>query len=149
MVPTIEQQLKKIEKQLQPQINRALKTQVAEVVVAEISRSVKDNVYDEYEPLRYNRTGKLASPDYIPSELVNNGLLRVYSDRPPEYDGINKYDTVGEVITYGEGYTWGQDLGRRIGPRPFMEPAAEALRRNREHVKAMQKGLREQGLDVR
>lgn len=146
---SIEEQLKRIERQLQPVIDQVLKKQVAEVVVAEVGRSVKKNVYDVYDPIRYKRTGKLANPDYIPSELVSNGLLRVYSDRPAEYSGIEKYDTVAEVITYGEGYTWGENLGRKIGPRPFIDPAVETLAKNKEHVKAMQKGLREKGLDVR
>ena len=127
--------------------NQALREQVSKRVIEQIKDSVQKVVYDAYKPKRYVRTGKLQDPKYM--KITQDGeAVVITSERPADY-GPTKYQTASEIVTYGDGYTWGKNLGEKIGPRPFMEHAANELEKQNVLKQEMANMFRAQGFRVR
>lgn len=148
-MPSLEQQLKQIAKKLQPKIQDALKYEVAETVTETLLSHVKQDVYDVYQPKSYERRyddGGLADEGNIKSTVKGNTLI-VENTTMSNEDYLPKkkkpYKIAGS-IEYGTGYDYYSP-----GERPFIESTREDLRQNKQHISAMGRGLKRQGIDIK
>lgn len=160
---TLQDALKKVNRQLMPKINNALSKEVfAEIRDAEVS-TIEKEVYEVYDPQEYRRrmaSGGLADPKNIVIDggVATGGRLAVVNMTPPNPGGCKNRRSVTtdkdlpSLVEYGDGYhgyryDFASD-GAYMGPRPFTETAAEDLKKSGAHVKALKDGLRRQGINV-
>lgn len=150
-MPTLESQLKKIEKQLQKKIQDALKNEVFEKVRDVMQDHIMEDVYNAYTPYskdgvtpHYERTYELIWDETIQGKMINKNTLQVENTR---HEGNRD---IVEVIETGKGYQWGyeRDLDEEIGARPFISETKKDLLKNGQHIEAMEKGLERQGIKV-
>lgn len=157
---TIQDALRKVNRQLMPKINNALSREVfATVRDAEIS-AIEKEVYDPQEYRRRMASGGLADPDNIVIEggAATGGRLSVINVTPLNPVGFKNRRSVTtdkdlpSLVEYGDGYRgYHYDFasdGDYMGPRPFTAKAAENLKKSGDHVKALKDGLRRQGIKV-
>lgn len=138
-MPNIEEQLKKIAIRLQSNIEKAMKEEVAVVIVKEAKNKVDEMVYS-YKPKIYERTGELR--DSWETVQIDNGIL-VRNTREDE----GKY--IPQVIETGDGYDYTGYGYEYEEPRPFIEATREEIVSKGKHIKALKKGLKKQGLKIR
>jgi hypothetical protein len=138
--------LKDVEKYLQKKVSNALVNEVAQSVKETEAKIINDTVYDVYEPRYYVRrfdNGGLSDTDNMKSELVEDGVLIVTNETPPNpnYPHRALRSTVAEVVEYGDGYTF-----YNPGSRPFTRNTVNELERTGDHITALRDGLRRQGI---
>jgi len=159
-------------KQLEDHINKlmrdALNVEVAKVVKDTEQEKVITEVYDKYkpsspdgEPWIYKRRGSsggLADQRNMKHKVVSlgtaNGLeLSVENKTNGKDDKVQ----ISDLIEYGDGYNgleydWKDNrddtADQYLQARPFQQKTVQELEQTNEHVEAMRKGLRRQGLDV-
>lgn len=161
---TLQDALKKVNRELKPKINNALSKEVfAKVRDVEVS-TIEKEVYEVYDPQEYRRrmaAGGLADPDNIVIEggAATGGRLSVINVTPPNPGGCKNRRSVTtdkdlpSLVEYGDGYHgYSYDFpidGAYMGPRPFTAKAVENLKKSGAHVKALKDGLRRQGIKVK
>ena len=138
----IKLQLADLEKKLKKKIEDVMENEVAKVVIDEGKKQVQKEVYDKYEPKKYQRTGRLK--EEWSKESIDNGI-RVINTR--EDDKTGKY--IPKVIETGEGYDYGGYGYAYEKPRPFIQKTRESLEDSGNHIKALRKGLKRQGVKVK
>lgn len=156
----IEEALTKINKQLSKKVDNALAKEVLEAVKSEESEAIYSEVYGAYKPSKYRRRqkhGGLADPDNIKGS-VSGGVLTVVNTTPPNPGGcvINSLvmtdKVLPELVEHGDGYkSYHYDFqsdGRYMEERPFTAKTVENLKKNGDHVEALKKGLKQQGLKM-
>ncbi|MCY8532565.1 hypothetical protein P9C27_21065 [Bacillus vallismortis] len=100
---------------------------------------VEEDVYGNYSPLLYERTGKLKDAFITTNE--SNG---VSLDNIREDDGKD----VATVIETGQGYTYPDSYGYGYGkPRPVMKNTAETLKDGRL-TEALKRDLKVDGIKI-
>lgn len=141
---------------LQEKIDVALLTDTAETVTDVMLEHIVSDVYEEYIPTTYKRrynNGGLADPDNIITYLDEYGRLYVEQfTLGDKYYKMGDYilissnygKPIADIIETGEGY----DIVSP-GARPFLHNTREDLRKNKQHVSALKKGLKKQGLEVK
>lgn len=120
----------------------AMETEVANQVKETLSENVITEVYDQYTPSRYKRTGGLYQEGNMESKMIDEDTLSVRSTRQE-----GSRDIV-QIIESGKGY-YSRSLDEEIGPRPFHEKTAQELREKDLVERALIKGMKKQGIDVR
>lgn len=161
---TIQQALAKVNRQLVSKIDSALSKEVFEEVRDEEAATIEDVVYGVYTPRIYRRRGEyggLADPYNIEIQggAAQGGRMAVINVTQPNPSGCKNRRSVTtdkdlpSLVEYGDGYHgYSYDFpsdGAYIGPRPFTAKAAENLKKNGAHVKALKDGLRRQGVKVK
>lgn len=134
--------MNELTKQIEKMIGRALQEDVSKVAERTLKENVITEVYDQYSPTQYERTGGLYQDSNIETKMESDNTLSVRSTR--QEDGRD----IASIIEYGEGYSY-EGLDERIGARPFHEKTAEELMDKGLVKKALSDGLRKQGLDVK
>ena len=154
-------QLSKIAQKIQPKINRALKTDVANAVKDEEIKAIDDVVYGAYEPEVYERragSGGLGDPKNIKFS-VENGELSVWNSTKPNPGGVRNSHWVSvrkhldELVEYGHGsmggdYDFPRDGRAYMNPRPFTQKTIDNLNANKNHVTALKESLENQGFTI-
>ena len=124
---------------LNQRIQQALQNEVAHEVVETMRRNIRTYVYEGYQQKDYVRTYKLLDRSSIQVRMIRQGVLGVRNYRRDEKDGSKD---VAAIIETGTGYTWRGGLDTKIGARPFHQKTKAELMNNKNHVKALRKGLR-------
>lgn len=142
-VPTIQEQLARIEAEIKARLGEKGLQKVADEVVKEGKKQVEQVVYNAYQPKFYDRTMGLR--DQWGTMWVEPLIIGVYSDR---WDG-DKY--LAPIIISGEGYSisGGTNPYPYEQPRPFIEETIKELERNKNHVKAFKSSLEDVGFKVK
>ncbi|MCY9015071.1 hypothetical protein ABE208_16440 [Bacillus inaquosorum] len=110
---------------------------VKQIMVKTGQEHIDEDVYGAYDPLLYERTGKLKDAFITTNE--SNG---VSLDNIREDDGKD----VATVIETGQGYTYPDSYGYGYGkPRPFMKNTAETLKDGRL-TEALRSDLKADGI---
>ena len=142
--------LNEVAKYLQPKINEALKKEVADRVATVQQRNIQATVYDAYNPkeyLRRSENGGLLDADNIKAELIEDGVLSVKNVTPPNpryrHDKLEG-NFIDYAVEYGKDYDFYSP-----GARPFVKDTIEDLRANKQHVEAMRRGLKRQGVNLK
>ncbi|CAI6275948.1 hypothetical protein BSP4_07040 [Bacillus subtilis subsp. subtilis] len=110
---------------------------VKQIMVKTGQEHIDEDVYGAYDPLLYERTGKLKDAFITTNE--SNG---VSLDNIREDDGKD----VATVIETGHGYTYPDSYGYGYGkPRPVMKNTAETLKDGRL-TEAVKRDLKADGI---
>lgn len=149
---SLEQQLKKLEKLLQPKIRKVIETHVQEKVKDEMIEAIQTEVYNGYDskaknpyPRRYERGGLIDR-----SNIQGTWQGDVFAMRNMT-KGRDQDIYIDEVIIGGTGYTWiGSEIYKmQPYPRDFIEETIKRLERNKAHIEAFKSGMKSLGIDVR
>lgn len=124
------------------QINDAMKNEVSKVARNTLKENVVTEVYEEYTPTTYQRTGGLLQDENIETVMVDENTLSVRSTR---HEGNRD---IAEVIETGENYSY-PGLDEIIGARPFHAETARELDEKGLAKKALVEGLNRQGLKTK
>lgn len=136
--------------QIQDKIIKALEDSrdgsLQDVVKEKIAEHVESDVYDVYEPKKYQRLGKyggLQDKDNMKAFVnVSESTLEIANLR---YDiETNRY--VAPIVISGQGYYYNFPYAGIS--RPFMKETQAELKQTKEHVDALKNGLKRQGLKV-
>jgi phage gpG-like protein len=134
--------LDKLIKQMQKDINDSMKNDVAPDMVKVVQDHVEKDVYNAYTPLDYQRTNTL-----------KNNVNATTTDNTIEIDDtyIDNGKDIVDIVETGKGYTWGytRNLDDVIGARPFMELADQDIKDNQLADKSLIKSLKSKGYDVK
>lgn len=161
---TIAQALAQANTKIQAAIDQALTNEVFQAVVDAESAAIDDVVYGVYSPKQYMRRGMyggMADPDNI--EIVggsaHGGVLEVINTTEPNPGGcvtssrVTTGKNLPKLIEGGDGASGNYDFYSRNGaylrPRPFTARTIESLQGSKEHVKALENGLKRQGLKIK
>lgn len=144
-------------KEIQKRIDKSLKNEVFEEIRDVEQKNIDEYVYDVYQPKIYKRretNGGLIDDKNIVGELIKSGELEVTNVTKPnsDYNGTTNKD-LPYLIENGLGekgykYDYPADLPY-VYPRPFTEKTKEELIKTKKHVKALEKGLKNNGLNVK
>jgi hypothetical protein len=149
----IEEQLKNLKTKLKSKIDDALRNEVAEIVTETMLSNIKTEVYDAYNPKRYERRyddGGIVDEGNIVSKVKGNTLtVENITMSNKEYlpKGEKPFKIAG-VIEHGSGAGYGEYDYYDPGARPFLEETRNDLIKNKQHIDAIKKGLKRQGIDV-
>ena len=142
-MPSLTQQLQRINKKIEQDLNEILLTEVSPMIEKELIEEAKTEVYGSYRSENYQRQEGLIDPNNVETRLINTGEIAVkniYSN-----ESIARYGkTIAELVEYSEGYNW-----KNVPERPFHQNVRNRLRREKQHVEAMRKGLAQRGFEVR
>ena len=130
--------LRDLFKALEQKIEKAVQEKVPDVVEREMQVQIYEKVYEAYEPIAYERTYQLISPENIETTNVPGGvsIRNVREDEGKD---------VAYTVESGFGYSFPY-IG--MGPRRFTEATRQSLKESGKHIEAVRKGLIEQGLKV-
>ncbi|PAD70729.1 hypothetical protein CHH83_02680 [Bacillus sp. 7586-K] len=134
--------MKELTSLINKQINDAMKTEVSRVARNTLKENVISEVYEEYTPEMYQRTGGLFQDENIETIMVDETTLSIRSTR---HEGNRD---IAAVIEYGENYSY-PGLDEVIGERPFHAETARELDEKGIAKKALVEGLRRQGLKTK
>ena len=150
--------LNELRKHLQQKIDKTLISKVADTIREAEHKNIDETVYDAYDPHVYQRRGDnggIGDMRNMKAELVEDGKLIVTNETKPN-DNYNhsmpSSAPLAEVIEFGHGYNGYQydyppsnetPCGQ---PRPFIKNTYEELKNTGNHVDALKKGLRKQGI---
>lgn len=144
-MPTFDN-ISQLEAYLKSQIKETMNKEVNEVVRSTLKENVIEEVYDQFEPTQYERTGGLYQDRNIESNIIDTGdgvELSVRSIR--KEDGRD----IAKIIETGKGYSWKKSqIAQSEMQRPFHEVTQKEIEDKGLAKKAMKKGLRSRGLDV-
>lgn len=124
------------------QINNAMVNEVSKVARNTLKENVVTEVYEEYTPTTYQRTGGLYQDENIETVMVDENTLSVRSTR---HEGNRD---IAEIIETGENYSY-PGLDEIIGSRPFHAETARELDEKGLVKKALVQGLNRQGLKTK
>ena len=147
-------------------IEKAVADTLANEVNASVQQvekqTIREVVYDAYEPKLYKRRHSLYE---LEGKVTGGNTLEVRNTAKPSgagsmagydspsYDGVLKASTgkdLVKTIEYG-GYSNGEGDGYDfydVGPRPFIQTTIERLASGKQHVAAMKRGLKKKGISV-
>ena len=136
---------------LQKHINEAIADALGNEVAEEIKQTeseVIDRVVYHFAPSLYVRrtNGGLGDTSNMSAE-VTGGFLVVKNLTPPNPDYRHtKLNSpyIASAVEFGERY----DFWRDSYPRPFTAETAKALQTNKNHIKALRRGLRRKGINA-
>lgn len=136
--------LKSLNVYLQKQVQEVMEKEVSETVKDVMQEHIQKDVYDKYEPKRYQRlehNGGLIDRDNIESRPIRNGI---------EVENVTYHDGkyIPLVIETGEGYTYEGYGYAYEKPRPFIAETKKDLNKNKQHVQTLKKGLKKKGFKV-
>lgn len=141
-VPTIQEQLRKMQKDIEKKLGEKGLEKVAKTIIEEGKEQVDKVVYEAYTPRMYERTGQLREQWGI--MWTEPLIIGVYNNRWDE--GVY----IPEIIISGEGYSIkGNPPYGYERPRPFIKATIEELERSKAHVKAFKESLEDVGYKVR
>ena len=125
-------------------IQDVVEKEIFEQVSDEIQKAVIEDVYNQYSPSEYDRTGKLASKEVIKKYKINGVGIEVRHER---MDGGKN---VSDIIEKGYGYSW---LSSRIAlaepfPRPFMRNTSYRIKDKGVLLRALRLGLKRYGIKL-
>lgn len=161
---SLEQQLRRIEKQLKGNLTKGM-NEVAKEVKRIQSEKVKEEVYDSYQPSMYNRRGydkgdgglgdinnmKHSFPKTSDGEVLLEVRNETMSNEDFLPDGKSPFEIAG-VVEYGHRYQGDvYDYPRDktyVEPRPFIEATRQELESSGIHVRKLRNSLRKQGIMV-
>ncbi len=144
----LREDLAAVEQRLHKAIDRAMQTDVAEAAKSMLQESVAQNVYGAYAPEAYVRRGEqnggladrsVMEVSYSPAEH----LLQVQDMSRDNGNGR----LIAPVVEAGEGYTWyhAKIYKKQPFPRPFHQPAEEAMEKSGAFEQALRAGLSRDG----
>lgn len=151
--------IKDLEKHINKKIASALKNEVAEKVKDVMQDKVETEVYNAYtshsdHPDKYVRRGEkggLKSRSNM-KESVTDTTLTVENTTKMKDTG---YELAG-LVEYGNDKGYGEydyypaknSEGDFRKPRPFIDETKKSIESTGEHINAMRKGLKRQGIDL-
>ena len=159
---TLNEQLQRIARKLQPQINKVLRNDVANAVRAEEIDAINKVVYGSYSPYVYQRresSGGLSDPTNIRAVVDAEGL-HIWNNTPANPGGVR--DT-GRVTTSkylallvergndrgGGLYDFPSKNSAFMDARPFTQTTVDELKKNGKHVAALKSGLKNLGIEIK
>lgn len=150
MADSLEKQLARIAKKLQPKINEVMQKEVYEEVKDIARKHVKEDVYEAYEPIMYDRKNLLISSWGM--NKTSDGI-EVYNTR---YGTRDKGGTVyiPKIIESGSGYEYplAERAWRKSRPsddsRPFIENTRKEIKSSGIVQEILKKGLNQKGIKV-
>jgi hypothetical protein len=139
--------LKDLEKYINEQASKVLKTKVAETVTQEMSDTIKEVEYPKYEPTMYERLGDqggLSDVHNMQVEVIDDNTIQITNER---MDGSRD---VAEIFATGIGYTWrnSEIYHMQPFPRDFYADTVERLKQNNKHIEAFKQGMKFLGFNV-
>ncbi len=163
--------IKKIKPAIQKKIDTSLYQDVYPAVAKKESRVIQDEVYEAYTPKEYiRRFDEFGGDDGLASlrnieirrGVSKNGILVVVNTTEPNPEGCPKSAVTTDKLlpnlveygnrrsAYGKKYDFVKDpKAAYLKPRPFTKKTVEALEEDKDHIKAIKRGLRRQGLKVK
>jgi hypothetical protein len=142
-----------IEAEITKKLASALQNECFEEIRDTEQSVIDEVVYDVYSPKIYDRrdiSGGLIADENIKLNIIDDLTIKVTNDTPAnlDYNGTDK--NLAELVEFGNGYnnTY-YDYPRNlpyVEPRPFTEETVERLKQNKNHIKALRKGLSRQGV---
>lgn len=130
---------KQLEKELQKRIKKVMSKQVKNMTKSTMQNHVIEDVYNQYIPESYVRTGQLLKD--IDTKMVDNNTLSIESVRR---DGEKD---VSSIIESGVGYST-PELDAKIGARPFTERTKDELASGK-FKQTLKDGLQSEGLNIK
>lgn len=135
-------------------IEDSLAEEVADIVCDIQLEHIQTDVYNAYSPVIYSRRGDeggLGDRSNIDVLVSDKELVIENNTSKDERYGINPTDkSLTEIIVTGDGYMFtGKGDGAYLQPRDFIGNTKEDLRQNKQHIKAMKKGLKRNGMNVK
>ena len=138
---------KGINKQLKPYVDKQIQEALykkRDVFVNVAKEKVQSEVYDEYQPTMYQRTGKLK--ESFETTPINNGIV---IDNTRSENGRD----IAEIIEKGhynsDGYNYVKKGASYLLPREFMKEAKQEIKDRKLHITELQKGLKEKGINTK
>lgn len=133
--------LNELFRDLEKEIQESLYKDVAPVVKEKMQDHVEEDVYQKYEPKKYERTGQLKEDIVI--EKTDDGVA-IIPMRTDEETG----NYIPTIIETGEGYTYNYGYAYEQ-PRPFVENTRSEILNSGIHIKKLKEGLKRKGIEVR
>jgi hypothetical protein len=146
IVPTFNN-LNDLQKYIQQQASKVLKTDVAQVATQEMSDTIKEVEYPKYEPKTYVRQmdeGGLSDVRNMQVEVIDDNTIQITNER---MDGSRD---VAEIFATGIGYSWKNSEIYHLQPFPrdFYADTVERLKQNQKHVDAFKQGMARLGIKI-
>lgn len=146
IVPTFNN-LNDLQKYIQQQASKVLKTDLAQVATQEMSDTIKEVEYPKYEPTTYVRQmdeGGLSDVRNMQVEVIDDNTISITNER---MDGSRD---VAEIFATGIGYSWKNSEIYRMQPFPrdFYADTVERLKQNQKHVEAFKQGMARLGIKI-
>ncbi len=160
--------IESLEQYLKSTIVNSLEGEVAKKVKQVESKNVTETVYNAYNPIKYkqrknrgglsdvrNMTSRVDKQDMVLTVENDTEVNPLHHNDFPNYsdddDSLfrNAYPSsygLAEIIENG---TSGGLLPAYNPPRPFTQNTIEDLSQNRQHITAMKKGLKSQGVTAK
>ncbi len=141
-------------KEIEKKVNKALQTDVADVVKSAMSNAVELEVYDSYTPKKYIRRHALSDTANMQSTMLSPLALAVTNNTPSspsvitgEVHGgteLSRWVVTGVVpnIFNSMDYPWNYK-------RDFIQETVNILDSYKDHIDALRKSLISQGLNVK
>jgi trans-2-enoyl-CoA reductase len=143
-------QLEELMVKLQKQVQDVVETDVVETIKDMEIEHIKQDVYDAYNPVVYDRRKEnegLIDRNNIKGTIQNENntiSVDVTNDtiENPDYPPTTG-EYIDSIIESGEGYIWknSEIYKNQPFPRPFTENTYEDLKNNKQHIQALKKGL--------
>lgn len=133
--------LKELENYLKDKVQNAMRNEVAKTVIDTEKKHVQTDVYAVYTPTEYERTYQLLSDESYVVKDIPDGIS-VKNIRHDEETG----KMIAPVLESGIGYDWDSPINGV--PRRFTENTVQDLSQSKDHIKALQNGLKRQGIDT-
>lgn len=151
MAESLEKQLARLAKKIQPQINEVMQKDVYEEVKKVARTHVEEDVYDVYEPVVYKRENKLLESWGM--NKTSDGI-EVFNTRYGLRDKDAKRVYIPTIIETGAGYEY--PLAERAwinkknadGSRPFIENTRKELKSSGAVQDVLKKGLQQKGIKI-
>ena len=150
MAESLEKQLERIAKKLQPKINEVMQKEVYEEVKSVARKHVKEDVYDAYEPIQYDRKNLLIS-SWKMDKLADG--IAVYNTRYGTRDRGGKV-YIPKIIETGTGYEYPLSDRRWLktkpanGERPFIDNTRKELKSTNKIKQILKSELIKKGITV-
>ena len=151
-IPSLQQQLAKIQAHIQKQINDSLKKEVSTMVKNKISNHVALDVYLAYpNPIEYERrhfeNGSLGDIKQMESTLIDDGVLKVQDNADFNHDFASSHGGYGDVdlsksLSFNIEYGYGDKDSPWNEPREFITKAKEDIKDSNSHVETMKIALK-------
>lgn len=137
---------------LHRQVDAALSEQVADKVRLALYEHAHSDVYDVYEPRKYDRRYALSDPAFMES-VVSGGKLTVSNNAPfdTRYNTAQTGVGLADLVSGGNGaggFTYNYPDRGYYRSRPYLENAFEDLAGGKA-IEALKAGLRNRGLTVK
>ncbi|GAV11285.1 hypothetical protein [Paenibacillus sp. NAIST15-1] len=146
--------LKSLFKYIESQSAKSLKSDVAPTARQEMSETIQEVTFSQYDPSQYVRRelrGEkgLSSIENIQVELVDDHTISIENVTTGDDDDYGR--PIDEIMVTGTGYTWERSriYKNQPYPRDFYQDTADRLKANGKHIEALKKGMLKRGLNVK